>query len=88
MTDKRIKMEYSIKIGGKMMKSVYNEQFRWNDDALNLTKKIESSITDIIKDALVDGFSPESVFYIGMDVISTTILEYILFEKSREEKKV
>ncbi len=69
------------------MKSVYNEQFRWNDDALNLYKKIESSITDIIKNALEDGFSPESVSYIGMDVISTTILEYIVFEQSREKNE-
>lgn len=67
------------------MKSVYNKQFRWNDDALNLTKKIESSITDIIENALVDDYSPESVFYISMDVIYTTILKYILFEKNREK---
>lgn len=70
------------------MKSVYNEQFRWNDDAINFSKKIESSITDIIENALIDGFSPESVLYIGMDVIQTTILKYILFGKNREEKNV
>ena len=70
------------------MKSVYNEQFRWNDDALNLTKKIESSITDIIKNALIDGFSPESVLYISMDVIQTIILKYILFDEKSGEKNV
>lgn len=70
------------------MKYVYNEQLRWNDDALNLTKKIEPSITDIIKNALEDGFSPESVLYISMDVIQTIILKYILFDEENREKNV
>lgn len=67
------------------MKSIYNEQLRWNDDALNISKKIESSITDIIENALIDGFSPESVLYIGMDVIQTIILRYMLFGENREK---
>lgn len=67
------------------MKSVYNKHFRWTNDALNLTEKMESSITDIIKNALIDGYSPESVFYIAMDVINTTILKYVLFERNREK---